>query len=119
MTVTPEIAWAELAAGNERFATGTATHPHADAARLAEVRPEVTLAGRELSPRSPREAIANGIVSALTELGDAATRPLVVRLDGNNVEEGRAILNEAAHPLVIQAATMDEGADKAAELANA
>ena len=65
------------------------------------------------------DAVANGIVGALAKLGDAANKPLVVRLDGNNVEEGRAILNEAAHPLVIQAATMDEGADKAAELANA
>ena len=65
------------------------------------------------------DAVANGIVGALKMLGDEATKPLVVRLDGNNVEEGRRILNEAAHPLVTQAETMDEGADKAAELANA
>ena len=65
------------------------------------------------------DAVANGIVGALGMLGDEATKPLVVRLDGNNVEEGRRILNEAAHPLVTQAETMDEGADKAAELANA
>ena len=65
------------------------------------------------------DAVANGIVGALKMLGDEATKPLVVRLDGNNVEEGRRILNEAAHPLVTQAQTMDEGADKAAELANA
>ena len=65
------------------------------------------------------DAVANGIVGALEMLGDEATKPLVVRLDGNNVEEGRRILNEAAHPLVTQAETMDEGADKAAELANA
>ena len=65
------------------------------------------------------DAVANGIVGALAKLGDAANKPLVVRLDGNNVEEGRRILNEAAHPLVTQAATMDEGADKAAALANA
>ena len=51
-------------------------------------------------------------------LGDSATKPLVVRLDGNNVEEGRRILSEANHPLVVQATTMDSGADKAAELAN-
>ena len=51
-------------------------------------------------------------------LGDEATKPLVVRLDGNNVEEGRQILREANHPLVTLATTMDEGADKAAELAN-
>jgi succinyl-CoA synthetase beta subunit len=58
-------------------------------------------------------------VRALQILGDEANKPLVVRLDGNNVEEGRRILSEAAHPLVTQADTMDEGADKAAELANA
>ena len=64
------------------------------------------------------DAVANGIVGALAKLGDAANKPLVVRLDGNNVEEGRRILAEANHPLVIQAETMDAGADKAAELAN-
>jgi succinyl-CoA synthetase beta subunit len=65
------------------------------------------------------DAVANGIVGALGVLGDSATKPLVVRLDGNNVEEGRRILAEAAHPLVTLADTMDAGADKAAELANA
>jgi succinyl-CoA synthetase beta subunit len=65
------------------------------------------------------DAVAKGIVGALAELGHEATKPLVVRIDGNKVEEGRAILEEAAHPLVTLAATMDEGADKAAELANA
>ncbi len=65
------------------------------------------------------DAVANGIKGALEKLGAAATKPLVVRLDGNKVEEGRAILAEYAHPLVTLAATMDEGADKAAELANA
>jgi succinyl-CoA synthetase beta subunit len=65
------------------------------------------------------DAVANGIVQALGMLGDAATKPLVVRLDGNNVEEGRRILAEAAHPLVTLALTMDDGADKAAELAAA
>ncbi|MFD2841454.1 ADP-forming succinate--CoA ligase subunit beta [Populibacterium corticicola] len=65
------------------------------------------------------DEVANGIVKALEILGDAATKPLVVRLDGNNVEEGRAILTAANHPLVTLAETMDGGADKAAELANA
>lgn len=65
------------------------------------------------------DAVANGIVGALAKLGDAANKPLVVRLDGNNVEEGRAILEQANHPLVTLMPTMDEGADKAAELANA
>ena len=50
-------------------------------------------------------------------LGDKATKPIVVRLDGNNVMEGRAILNKAAHPLVQQLDTMDGAADRAAELA--
>ncbi len=65
------------------------------------------------------DAVANGIVQALEILGDAATKPLVVRLDGNKVEEGRAILRAANNPLVTLADTMDEGAAKAAELANA
>ncbi|MDN5899489.1 MAG: ADP-forming succinate--CoA ligase subunit beta [Brachybacterium sp.] len=65
------------------------------------------------------DAVANGIVGALKKLGDAATKPLVVRLDGNNVEEGRSILADFAHPLVTQADTMDGGAAKVAELAAA
>ncbi|MGY5763984.1 ADP-forming succinate--CoA ligase subunit beta [Brachybacterium sp. DNPG3] len=63
------------------------------------------------------DAVANGIVGALQKLGDAATKPLVVRLDGNNVEEGRRILAEFAHPLVTQADTMDGGAATAAQFA--
>ncbi|MDN6325355.1 MAG: ADP-forming succinate--CoA ligase subunit beta [Brachybacterium sp.] len=65
------------------------------------------------------DAVANGIVGALKKLGDAATKQLVVRLDGNNVEEGRQILADFAHPLVTQADTMDGGAAKVAELAAA
>ena len=65
------------------------------------------------------DEVANGIVGALNILGDEATKPLVVRLDGNNVEKGRAILTELNHPLVTVVETMDGGADKAAELANA
>ncbi len=64
------------------------------------------------------DEVANGIKGALEILGDHATKPLVVRLDGNNVEQGRAILNELDHPLVTLVATMDGAADKAAELAN-
>ncbi len=63
------------------------------------------------------DAVANGIVHALGILGDEATKPLVVRLDGNNVEEGRRILAEAAHPLVTVVDTMDGAARRAAELA--
>jgi len=65
------------------------------------------------------DEVAKGIVGALEILGDEATKPLVVRLDGNNVELGRKILADANHPLVTLAETMDGGADKAAELANA
>ena len=64
------------------------------------------------------DAVANGIVGALESLGDTATKPLVVRLDGNNVIEGRRILADAGHPLVTVVDTMDEAADKAAELAH-
>ncbi len=65
------------------------------------------------------DAVATGIVKALEILGEEANKPLVVRLDGNNVEEGRRILTEANHPLVTLVATMDEAADKAAALASA
>jgi succinyl-CoA synthetase beta subunit len=68
------------------------------------------------------DAVANGIVGALKTLGDEANKPLVVRLDGNNVVEGRRILTEAAHPLVTLVDTMDAAADSAAsaaEIANA
>ena len=65
------------------------------------------------------DAVANGIVKALEILGDEANKPLVVRLDGNNVEAGRKILADANHPLVTLVGTMDEAADKAAELAYA
>jgi len=64
------------------------------------------------------DAVANGIIGALATLGDTATKPLVVRLDGNKVDEGRAILAAANHPLVTLATSMDDGADKAAALAS-
>ena len=64
------------------------------------------------------DEVANGIKGALEILGDAATKPLVVRLDGNNVDKGRAILEELNHPLVTTVDTMDGAADKAAELAH-
>jgi succinyl-CoA synthetase beta subunit len=64
------------------------------------------------------DAVANGIVGALEKLGSKASKPLVVRLDGNNVNEGRKILAGANHPLVTVVETMDEAADKAAELAS-
>ncbi|MEV6879754.1 ADP-forming succinate--CoA ligase subunit beta [Amycolatopsis sp. NPDC051128] len=65
------------------------------------------------------DAVATGIVEALKIVGDEASKPLVVRLDGNNVVEGRRILADANHPLVTVVDTMDNAADKAAELAAA
>ncbi|MFE7995416.1 ADP-forming succinate--CoA ligase subunit beta, partial [Streptomyces shenzhenensis] len=63
------------------------------------------------------DAVADGIVQALDTV--RLTKPLVVRLDGNNAARGRAILDHRAHPLVQQATTMDDAADRAARLAAA
>jgi len=66
------------------------------------------------------DAVANGIVLALQLLkdrGEPVTKPLVVRLDGNNAEEGRRILDDAANPLIERVDTMDGAARRAAELA--
>jgi len=63
------------------------------------------------------DEVANGIVHALEILGGKETKPLVVRIDGNNVEEGRRILAAANHPLVTVVDTMDDAADTAARLA--
>jgi succinyl-CoA synthetase beta subunit len=63
------------------------------------------------------DAVSNGIVQALELLGEKADKPLVVRLDGNNVVEGRKILAKANHPLVTVVDTMDGAAARAAELA--
>ena len=66
------------------------------------------------------DEVANGIVQALELLkskGEDVNKPLVVRLDGNNAELGRKILSDANHPLVQRVDTMDDAADKAAELA--
>lgn len=68
------------------------------------------------------DEVANGIVQALELLhsrGEDVSKPLVVRLDGNNAELGRKILTDANHPLVQRVDTMDGAADKAAELAAA
>ncbi|KAB1981376.1 MULTISPECIES: ADP-forming succinate--CoA ligase subunit beta [Streptomyces] len=62
------------------------------------------------------DAVADGIVAALDAV--RPTKPLVVRLDGNNAARGRAVLGERAHPLVHQAATMDDAARLAARLAH-
>jgi succinyl-CoA synthetase beta subunit len=63
------------------------------------------------------DAVADGIVRALESV--RLTKPLVVRLDGNNAARGRAILDGHAHPLVQQATTMDGAARRAADLASA
>ncbi|MGO1591046.1 MAG: ADP-forming succinate--CoA ligase subunit beta [Ancrocorticia sp.] len=63
------------------------------------------------------DEVARGIVGALELLGDQASKPIVVRLDGNSVEEGLSILRDAEHPLVTIIATMDEAAAEAAKLA--
>jgi succinyl-CoA synthetase beta subunit len=68
------------------------------------------------------DEVANGIVQAfglLKERGDEITHPLVVRLDGNNAEQGRRILSDANLPLLEQVDTMDGAAERAAELASA
>ncbi|MFJ4124791.1 ADP-forming succinate--CoA ligase subunit beta [[Kitasatospora] papulosa] len=61
------------------------------------------------------DAVADGIVQALDSVH--LTKPLVVRLDGNNAARGRAILDDRAHPMVRQVTTMDGAADRAARLA--
>jgi len=92
------------------------------------------------------DEVANGIVSALAMLsgggrragagaergdgiepargreghsarGEQVTRPIVVRLDGNNAAEGRAILDRAGLAVVERNDTMDGAARRAAELA--
>ena len=62
--------------------------------------------------------VADGIVAALDVLGDEAKLPIVVRLDGNAVEVGKAILQEANHPLIRVETTMDGAARTAAKLAS-
>jgi succinyl-CoA synthetase beta subunit len=64
------------------------------------------------------DAVANGIVKALELVGDVTT-PLVVRLDGNNADEGHRILDEANLAIVKRVDTMDGAAKLAAELAAA
>lgn len=68
------------------------------------------------------DAVANGIVQAfamLAERGDVVDRPIVCRLDGNNAEEGRRILNESGNEVVELVDTMDAAARRVAELAAA
>ena len=73
---------------------------------------------RQAAAAMARAPSVHAITHVPRPLGSSATKPLVVRLDGNNVDEGRRILAEYAHPRVTVVETMDEAADKAAELAN-
>lgn len=68
------------------------------------------------------DAVANGIVQAigmLTDRGDAPTKPIVCRIDGNNAEEGRRILTDFHHPLIEIVDTMDDAARRVAQRAAA
>ena len=68
------------------------------------------------------DAVANGIVQAISMLekrGEPVTKPIVCRIDGNNAEEGRRILDEAEHDLIELVETMDDAARRVAELAAA
>ncbi|MEU8647247.1 ADP-forming succinate--CoA ligase subunit beta [Streptomyces sp. NPDC048674] len=62
------------------------------------------------------DAVAEGIVTALDTV--RPTKPIVVRLDGNNAARGHTVLDDRAHPLVHRATTMDDAARRAAHLAN-
>lgn len=64
------------------------------------------------------DVVAKGIVGALAVLGKSQSTPIVVRLDGNNVNEGRKILSDFHHPLVTVMGSMDAAADRAAALAH-
>ena len=62
-------------------------------------------------------SVAEGIVAAVSSLGESFTKPIVVRLDGNQAEAGRAILAEANLPQVTIAETMDGAADRVTAIA--
>ena len=57
------------------------------------------------------DRIARGVVGAIEELGDIKV-PVVVRLEGTNVEEGRRILREAPFQFIV-AEQMADAAEKA------
>ena len=68
------------------------------------------------------DAVADGIVQAfamLAERGDPVDKPIVVRLDGNNADEGRRILESAEHDVIELVDTMDGAARRVAQLAAA
>jgi succinyl-CoA synthetase beta subunit len=63
------------------------------------------------------DEVANGLIAAFAQLGDAVSVPFVVRLDGTNDVEGRRILAEAGLPNVHTARTMNEAAERVVALA--
>jgi succinyl-CoA synthetase beta subunit len=66
------------------------------------------------------DAVADGIVRAfamLADRGEPVDRPIVARLDGNNAEAGRRILERAALPRLHEVERMDDAARRAAALA--
>ena len=65
------------------------------------------------------DAVANGILQAVDQLGERVTKPIVARIDGNNAVEGRAILSKANHKFIELVDTMDAAARRVAELAAA
>jgi succinyl-CoA synthetase beta subunit len=65
------------------------------------------------------DAVANGILQAVDQLGDTVTKPIVCRIDGNNAVVGREILTNSNHPLIELVETMDAAARRVAELAAA
>ena len=65
------------------------------------------------------DAVANGILQAVDQLGERVTKPIVARIDGNNAVEGRAIINNANHEFIELVDTMDAAARRVAELAAA
>ncbi|HEX9299953.1 MAG TPA: ADP-forming succinate--CoA ligase subunit beta [Actinomycetota bacterium] len=60
------------------------------------------------------DVVANGVLEALTRVD--ATVPIVLRLDGTNANQGRRIIDEARHPMIVPVQTMDEAAAEAARL---
>ena len=60
------------------------------------------------------DTIANGVVTAVRDVGLSV--PLVVRLEGTNVELGRQIIEDAGIPGLISASDMKDGARKIVEL---
>ncbi len=64
------------------------------------------------------DEVAKGLIEAFKQIGAGGKSiPFVVRLDGTNGEEGRAMLAEAQLPNVYTESTMDGAAAKVVELA--